>query len=132
MTPEQDAKLRELIEAAQLADHEWCESPVNAASSALLQSVEDRIPEYVNTLLDDKDKEITALKSANEWDEERRNMLLTLLESYAHTHRQFYFPAITEFDTEDTDVRDDIKALWGIRRQIGELIGIPPLPKADS
>lgn len=74
---------------------------------------------------------IAELEGLTAWDDERRNTLVSLLESYAHTHRQFYFPGITEFDTEDTDVRDDIKALWNIRRQIGELIGIPPLPKDE-
>jgi hypothetical protein len=74
---------------------------------------------------------IAELEALTTWDDERREMLGSLLESYAHVHRQFYFPGVTEFDTEDTDVRDDIKALWGIRNQIGKLIGIPPLPKDE-
>jgi hypothetical protein len=52
--------------------------------------------------------ENATLKAQLAWDDERRNTLGSLLESYAHTHRQFYFPARTEFDTLDSDVEDDL------------------------
>jgi hypothetical protein len=93
-----------------------------------LYYAERRAVDYVYTLLAAKDTLIFQLKKGQTWDDERRNKFFSLVESYAHKHRQFYYP---ENGIED-DVREDIQNLWGIRAQLAEMLGIPPLPKDEA
>jgi hypothetical protein len=79
-------------------------------------------------VIDAKHSEIAPLQSVPAWDDERRNKFFSLVESYAHKHRQFYYPE----NGIDDDVREDIQNLWGIRAQIAEMLGIPPLPKDEA
>jgi len=71
--------------------------------------------------------ENAVLRELSTWGEERRNKFFSLLESHAAAHRQFHYPNIKEIDTENTCVFDDTLALFGLRRQIAEMLGIPPL-----
>lgn len=92
-------------------------------------------PQDVVRIIEDHKRltaENEALKARIEWDEERRNKFFSLLESHAHAHRQFHYPDMEEIDTEDTPVMDDTLALFGLRYQIAEMLGIPPLPKNED
>lgn len=65
MTPEQHTRLQQLIDDAQTADHEWCESPVTERSAEILHEVEMAVHKYVDELLAAKDAAIKRLKTKN-------------------------------------------------------------------
>lgn len=66
MTPEQNARLRALVDAAQTADHEWCEGPINDYTSGLLEAAEQAVCVYVEEMLAEKAAETLALQSHTE------------------------------------------------------------------
>lgn len=91
MTPDENTKLKELIEAAQLASHEWCESPVTTISGEILTAAEQAVPDYVDSLLAPKDAEIKRLK-------EQSRILRDKLETANDTIKRLQSNQIPEMD----------------------------------